>query len=150
MIGVWILLAALVVTVALALVRRRVDGRFRVAPAPGTNAGAGAEARPELPVFDLAAVGGVPGRDVTLVQFSSAFCAPCRATHRLLTDISARHDGVEHLEIDAESHLDLVREHGILRTPTVLVLDPQARVVGRASGLPTRDQVEAAIAALRV
>ena len=42
-------------------------------------------------------------------------------------------DGVSHVEIDAEDQLDLVRELGILKTPTVLVLDAAGR--DRAPGL---------------
>ena len=44
--------------------------------------------------------------------------------------------GVAHVEVDAEHHLDLVRRLGVLRTPTVLVLDPQGRITRRAPGRP--------------
>ncbi|GGK10329.1 hypothetical protein GCM10010123_45410 [Pilimelia anulata] len=96
---------------------------------------------------DLAALGAEPGA-VTLVQFSSAFCAPCRATRRVLADVAARVDGLRHVEIDAESHLDVVRAHGIRRTPTVLIVDRAGRLVGRAVGQPSRDRVLAAVAPL--
>ena len=33
----------------------------------------------------------------------------------------------------------------MLRTPTTLILDPEGREVSRASGLPQRDQVLAAL-----
>ena len=85
------------------------------------------------------------GERATLLQFSSAFCQPCRVTRVVLADVASKVDGVEHIEIDAESHLDLVREIGILRTPTTLVLDREGRVTARASGVPRRDQVLAAL-----
>ena len=50
-----------------------------------------------------------------------------------------------HIEIDAEAHLDLVRELGILKTPTVLVLDADGRIVRRAAGLPRKADVIAAL-----
>src|SRR6266700_3618989 len=50
------------------------------------------------------------GTRATLLQFSSAFCAPCRATRNLLADVAGMVDGVQHVEIDAESRLDLVRQ----------------------------------------
>ncbi len=53
--------------------------------------------------------------------------------------------GVSHIEIDAEDHLDLVRELDILKTPTVLVLDADGRVVRRATGLPRKADVIAAL-----
>lgn len=95
-------------------------------------------------------IGAPLGRSVTLVQFSSAFCSPCRSTRLLLADVAGRIDGVAHVELDAETHLDLVRRLGILRTPTVLVLDERGRVRHRASGLPTRHQVEAVVGAVAV
>jgi hypothetical protein len=55
--------------------------------------------------------------------------------------------GVAHVEIDAESRLDLVRELGVLRTPTVLVLAADGRIVRRASGQPRKPDVIAAIGA---
>ena len=91
---------------------------------------------------------GAPlGERATLVQFSSAFCQPCRATRRVLDDVSRTVDGVAHIEIDAESHLDLVRRLDVRRTPTVLVLDAAGRVVRRASGQPRPVDVIAALGA---
>ncbi len=85
------------------------------------------------------------GEQATLVQFSSAFCAPCRATRRILSDVAGMTEGVAHVEIDAESRLDLVRELNVLRTPTVLVLAGDGQVVRRASGQPRKPDVIAAI-----
>ncbi|WP_142215795.1 thioredoxin family protein [Streptomyces sp. SLBN-118] len=85
------------------------------------------------------------GERATLVQFSSAFCQPCRATRRTLAEVAGMVDGVTHVEIDAEERLALVRELGILKTPTVLVLDADGRIVTRASGQPRRADVIAAL-----
>jgi thiol-disulfide isomerase/thioredoxin len=85
------------------------------------------------------------GERATLVQFSSAFCQPCRATRRVLTDVAGMVDGVRYSEIDAEQHLDAVRALGVLRTPTTFVLDADGAVVRRASGQPRRADVIAAI-----
>jgi len=82
---------------------------------------------------------------VTLVQFSTAFCTPCRATRALLTDITADLDDVVHVDIDAEKHLDLVRRLEILSTPTTLVLDRSGVEVGRAVGAPKRADVLATL-----
>jgi hypothetical protein len=55
--------------------------------------------------------------------------------------------GVQYVEIDAESRLDLVRRLNVLRTPTVLVLDADGGIVRRASGQPRKADVIAAIGA---
>lgn len=90
-------------------------------------------------------LGGELGERATLVQFSSAFCAPCRATRRTLAEVARMVPGVAHLEIDAEDRLGLVRELDVLKTPTVLVLGPDGEVVRRAQGQPRRADVIAAL-----
>jgi thiol-disulfide isomerase/thioredoxin len=103
------------------------------------------------PVLDagsaaIAALGIEPAAaHVTLVQFSSAFCQPCRATRAILADVAGMVPGVAHVEVDAEQHLDAVRALDIRRTPTVLVVDRTGRIVQRASGQPRKADVIAAI-----
>ena len=89
------------------------------------------------------------GSRATLVQFSSAFCSPCRATRALLEDVTADLADVVHTEIDAEANLELVRTLDIRSTPTTLFLDRNGHEVGRAMGAPKRDQVLNAISAIR-
>lgn len=89
------------------------------------------------------------GSRVTLVQFSSAFCTPCRATRALLTDITADLSDVKHVDIDAEKNLDLVRRLDIRSTPTTLVLDKSGNEVGRAVGAPKRAEVLATLSAIK-
>jgi thiol-disulfide isomerase/thioredoxin len=88
------------------------------------------------------------GSRATMVQFSSAFCAPCRATHALLSQMVIPMDDVKHIHIDAESHLELVRQLDIRSTPTTLFLNREGIEVGRAAGTPKRDQVIAALTAI--
>ena len=54
-------------------------------------------------------------------------------------------DGVTHVEIDADARLDLVRRLRINSTPTVLVLGPDGTIVQRATGLPRKADVIAAL-----
>ena len=89
------------------------------------------------------------GSRVTLVQFSSAFCTPCRATRALLTDITADLSDVKHVDIDAEKNLDLVRRLDIRSTPTTLVLDKSCKEVRRAVGAPKRAEVVATLSAIK-
>ena len=147
--GVWVLLVAVVGALAFGLFRAATDGRFR-----GTHKVHGADpspaAEPESPA-PASVLEGTPwaddlGERATLLQFSSAFCAPCRAARRTLGDVAAATPGVVHIEVDAEHHLDVVRRLGIMRTPTTLVLSGQGIEVTRASGAPTREQVLAALA----
>jgi len=94
-------------------------------------------------------IGASLGSRVTLVQFSSAFCSPCRATRMLLEDVTAEMSEVAYVEVDAEANLELVRTLDIRSTPTTLFLDRTGHEVGRAMGAPKRDQVLSAISAIR-
>lgn len=140
--GLLILVLAVVVAVGFGLHRRRVDGRF-------AGAGPVVEAEPAEETAWTSVAAALPdaalGERATLVQFSSAFCAPCRTTRVVLADVAERYDGVAHLEIDAEQHLDLVRSLDVRRTPTTLILDPSGRELTRAAGAPRREQVLAAL-----
>jgi thiol-disulfide isomerase/thioredoxin len=100
------------------------------------------------PTLTAAVIGTELGSRSTMVQFSSAFCTPCRATKALLSDMVKTMPDVRYAHIDAESHLELVRELNILSTPTTLFLNSAGVEVGRAMGTPKRAQVLAAVAAI--
>jgi thiol-disulfide isomerase/thioredoxin len=152
---VWLLVAVLVAATAFGLWRHWRDGRMsdRV---PGAVAEDAPEAHVLTPdarhhggeVLTAAQLGEELGEQATFVQFSSAFCQPCRATRLLLTDMAGRVPGVKHVEVDAESHMDLVRHLGVRRTPTVFLLDGHGAIRKRAVGLPRKSEVVAALAAV--
>ena len=131
MTGVLVLVAVLVLSTVVGLVHRSRSGRFRTSDDS------------LAPV--LAQLGAQPGERATLLQFSSAFCAPCRATRRVLADVADLVPGVRHVEVDAEQHLDVVRRLGIVKTPTTLVLDAEVRETRRASGPPRKADVLTAL-----
>ncbi|RMI38510.1 thioredoxin [Actinomadura harenae] len=128
--GIAVAAAVLVAATAFGLWRRWRDGRMRAVDDGRLRSG------------DL---GAELGERATLVQFSTAFCAPCRTTRRILDEVAGMVDGVVHVEVDAEANLDLVRRLEIVRTPTVLVLDAGGRIVRRASGAPRKIDVIAAL-----
>lgn len=100
------------------------------------------------PKLDAATIGVELGSRVTMVQFSSAFCSPCRATKALLEDMVKSMPDVRYAHIDAESNLELVRKLDIRSTPTTLFLNGNGIEVGRAMGTPKRSQVLAAVNAI--
>ncbi|MFC5891122.1 thioredoxin family protein [Kitasatospora sp. CM 4170] len=133
MTGLVVCVVVLVLAGAFGLLRAKHDGRLRVRTKDGAVRLSAAE------------LGGPLGERATLVQFSTAFCQPCRATRRVLAEVAGMVEGVAHVELDAEARLELVRRLDVLRTPTVLVLDAEGRVVRRAAGLPRRADVIAAL-----
>lgn len=134
MTGVLIMLCVLALSTALGLIHRARSGRVRETTAD-----------PDSLHKVLEELAHAPGERATLLQFSSAFCAPCRATRRILTEVTHLVPGVAHVEVDAEQHLELVRRLDIRKTPTTLVLDAAGREVKRASGQPRKADVLAAL-----
>lgn len=161
--GIIVLIGAVVIGVGLSVFKSRFDGRFRgtrpvkvagraevqetaiqAAPDQAAHSEVHDDDAERLSAGDI---GEELGERATLLQFSSAFCAPCRATRRTLAEVESMVEGVRHVELDAESHLELVRRLDILRTPTVLVLDATGAIVTRASGQPRKPDVIAALGA---
>ncbi|RIV37651.1 thioredoxin [Micromonospora radicis] len=134
MTGLAVVVGVLLAATAFGWWHRRRDGRIRsVAPTPTAAAAA-----------TLVGLGLTPGAP-TLLQFSSAVCAPCRATRRVLERVSATVDGVRLLEVEAEQQLAAARELGVWRTPTVLLVDGEGRVARRVSGVPDLGELVAAV-----
>ncbi len=132
--GLIALAAVLAAATALGLVLRRRAGRFRARPrAAGPD------------VLTEADLGRDLGEQATLVQFSTAYCGPCRPTRQLLAQVAGLAEGVAHVERDAAERLDLVRRLRINSTPTVLVLGPDGAVLSRAVGQPRKADVIAAL-----
>lgn len=135
MTGLVVCVVVLAAASAYGVLQRRRSGRMRV------------RGRDDGKRLAAAELGAALGERATLVQFSSAFCAPCRATRRVLAEVAGLVPGVVHVEVDAEAHLDLVRALDILKTPTVLVLDADGHIVRRATGQPRKADVIAALGA---
>lgn len=138
------LVVVLIVATAAGLLLRRRSGRFRAI----TAAPAGESVQEPAGRLTAADLGTGLGQRATLVQFSTAFCAPCRPTRQILTQVAEMVDGVVHVDIDAASRPDLVRRLRINSAPTVFVLGPDGIITKRATGQPRKPDVIAALGQL--
>ena len=129
--------ALVVLTAAIGVWWSARQGAVR-APARGAAAEGG---------IDWSEAGVTLGSRTTFVQFSAEVCAPCRATARVLGELASAYPGVTHRELDVDDNLGLVRQLSVLRTPTVLVLDPSGREVARLSGAVSRTRAREALEA---
>jgi thioredoxin-like negative regulator of GroEL len=91
----------------------------------------------EVPPAVLADLGVRPeDAELTVVQFSTAFCGPCRATRARLRQLATTRPGLAAVDVDAESSLSAVRALGVRSTPTLLFLAPDGRQAGRLDRAP--------------
>jgi glutaredoxin len=147
-IGAAVVVAAVVVTAVAAWWLRTRDGAIR---SPGTDAvGTGAVGTGAVSTVTQQAVferlGVRTGEaDLTVVQFSTAFCGPCRATRARLQQLRTTRPGLAYVHVDAESHLEEVRELDVRRTPTLFYLGRDGAVIGRSSGAPRPEELTALV-----
>ena len=130
----WLIIAAvLTLATAYGLIDRKRSGRIKEK----------ADSRHQVSAQEI---GDELGESATVLQFSSAFCSPCRATRSILSSVIAHYPKIKHVEVDAEGSLELVRRLDIRQTPTTLFLNAAGREIARAVGAPKRDQVINALA----
>jgi thiol-disulfide isomerase/thioredoxin len=137
-IGVAVLGVALVLTAAAAWWLRARNGAVRTPDSSGEDAVG--------PLAVLERLGVRPAEaDLTVVQFSTAFCGPCRATRARLQQLQTTRPGLAYVHVDAESHLDEVRELDVRRTPTLFYLRRDGSLIGRSSGAPRPEELAALV-----
>ncbi len=81
-----------------------------------------------------------------LLFFASSFCDPCIQTRAVLDQASKLVSALTIAELDVAQHSAEAERAGIRSTPTVIVLDAADAEVFRAEGVPTLNQVLAALA----
>ncbi|GAA1344908.1 TlpA family protein disulfide reductase [Saccharothrix algeriensis] len=132
MAGTWALLGSVALAAVIGVVLRVRAGRVRVT---------GRAVELPEPVRELLD----PPAPVTLVQLSTAFCAPCRHARALLADLADRTEGLRHVELDVTDRPEVATGLGVLRTPTTLALDASGAELLRVGGVPRRDALLAAL-----
>lgn len=153
MIALAVVAALVVLGVGLGVLSRRratrvreVTGNAAVDLAPLRAAAHGVR---EVPVEVSAQVDREGPVDAVIVQFSTAYCARCPGTSRLITEIVAERPGVEFLHVDVTERPDLVSEYQLTQTPTVLLLDRTHVARTRLSGELKREVISRELDAAR-
>ena len=132
--GAYVLLAVLALSVAFGIYRKVSDGRLREEIVP-----------PLQGLSEHLHLDHDHPPQVTFLQFSSEFCQPCRVTNTLLDEVTNRFPAICHIELDVVEHMDLVKTYGITRTPTTLIIDKSGTVHFRATGVPKKAELTAAV-----
>jgi thiol-disulfide isomerase/thioredoxin len=135
--GAYVLLAVLVFSAAFGIYRKVSDGKLREEIVP-----------PLQGLTEHLHLDHDHPPQVTFLQFSSEFCQPCRVTTKLLDEVTNSFPAICHIELDVVEHMDLVKTYGITRTPTTLIIDKSGTVHFRATGVPKKAELTAAVADL--
>jgi len=132
--GGYVLLAVLVLSAAFGIYRKLSDGKLRGEIVP-----------PQQGLTEHLHLDHDHPPQVTFLQFSSEFCQPCRVTSKVLDDVTNSFPAICHIELDVVEHLDLVKTYSISRTPTTLIIDKDGTVHFRATGVPKKSELTAAV-----
>jgi thiol-disulfide isomerase/thioredoxin len=132
--GGYVLIAVLLLSLAFGIYRKVSDGKLREEIVP-----------PLQGLTEHLHLDHDHPPQVTFLQFSSEFCQPCRVTNKLLDEVTNRFPAICHIELDVVEHMDLVKTYGITRTPTTLIIDKSGTVHFRATGVPKKAELTAAV-----
>lgn len=135
--GGYVLITVLLLSVAFGIYRKVSDGKLREEIVP-----------PLQGLTEHLHLDHDHPPQVTFLQFSSEFCQPCRVTNKLLDEVTNSFPAICHIELDVVEHMDLVKTYGITRTPTTLIIDKSGTVHFRATGVPKKAELTAAVADL--
>ncbi|WP_378736822.1 thioredoxin family protein [Nocardia brasiliensis] len=144
MIEITILAVVLLAAVAVGVVLRRRDGKFRAADVIETHS-----ARAGL----LASV-GVTGTGPAVLHFSADWCGPCAAVRRVVADVTGQLAESAQPPLDIEVDIDaepvLAKELNVLSLPTTFVFDSEGRERFRISGVPKVTDLRSALEPLTI
>jgi thiol-disulfide isomerase/thioredoxin len=132
--GGYVLITVLLLSVAFGIYRKVSDGKLREEIVP-----------PLQGLTEHLHLDHDHPPQVTFLQFSSEFCQPCRVTNKLLDEVTNSFPAICHIELDVVEHMDLVKTYGITRTPTTLIIDKSGTVHFRATGVPKKAELTAAV-----
>jgi len=124
-------LAVAALSIVLAVLWRRREGRFDQAEGRFTPG-------------DLGVV-KIDRPSAVLVEFYGEDCAPCVTVQKRIGKIATEIPDVQVVSIDAGARMDVADRYEVRRVPTLFVLDPDLRVIWRASGVPSEDAIRNAL-----
>lgn len=80
-----------------------------------------------------------------IVQFTTRYCAPCRAARPELETL-AEGAAIRYTQIDVGERPEVARQYGVRTVPTIVVAARSGRVLGKWTALPGNGEIAAAAA----
>jgi thiol-disulfide isomerase/thioredoxin len=78
-----------------------------------------------------------------IVQFTTRYCAPCRAARPELESL-AEGAAIRYTQIDVGERPEVARQYGVRTVPTIVVAARSGRVLGKWTALPGNGEIAAA------
>jgi thioredoxin len=82
-----------------------------------------------------------------LVDFTAAWCGPCRVMNPILADLAADRDDLDVVKLDVDDNQETAARYGVLGMPTFMLFRDGAPVLTLVGSRP-RKRLEAELAAV--
>jgi hypothetical protein len=101
--------------------------------------------RLEVAELDLELMAGC----CAFIVFTTPTCRPCKAALTVVGNAADRSDGTTEVHtVDAIERSDLTSRYEVRMIPTVFLITASGHVVGRWTGVPEQEEVDAAVASI--
>ena len=77
-----------------------------------------------------------------VVDFTAAWCAPCRVMGPVLEELAAEREDVRFVKLDVDSNQETVARYGVMSMPTFVVFDGGEPVLTLVGSRPKRRLAE--------
>ncbi len=77
-----------------------------------------------------------------VVDFTAAWCAPCRVMGPVLEELAAERDDVRFVKVDVDANQATVARYGVMSMPTFMVFDGGEPVLTLVGSRPKRKLAE--------
>lgn len=84
-------------------------------------------------------------KGIVVVDFSAAWCGPCKTLFPILDEIVAEDPNKKIVKVDIDEQEELAKEYKIMSVPTLLVFR-NGTVIDKSIGLVQKDEVKALFA----
>jgi thioredoxin 1 len=82
-----------------------------------------------------------------LVDFTAAWCGPCRVMNPILADLAAERDDIDVVKLDVDDNQETAARYGVLGMPTFMLFRDGAPVLTLVGSRP-RKRLETELAAV--
>ena len=89
----------------------------------------------------------IKNEDVSVIQFSAAWCGPCKVLSPILEELDDEIEGVEFVKLDVDQHPQIAGQNQVMGVPTVVILK-DGEVKDRFVGVQPKEVIKEKITSL--
>ena len=76
-----------------------------------------------------------------LFHFTADWCQPCKKMKPIIEDYIRYNPEIMYEQIDVDNDIETAKHYGILSIPSFIVIDDNANVISRHTGIATKEEL---------